>query len=45
MKLLIELAEASGLKAKIEAMFYGREDQHHGEPRGLARGAAIDAER
>ena len=29
--LLVNLAEECGLRERIEAMFRGREDQHHGE--------------
>ena len=39
LELLLQLAEESGLRARIDAMFRGREDQRHREPRGAARGA------
>ncbi len=39
-KLLVQLAEESGLRARIDAMFPGREDQHHREASGPARGPA-----
>ena len=40
LKLLLQLAEESGLRDRIDAMFRGREDQCLGEARGAARGPA-----
>ena len=40
LKLLIELAVESGVKERAEAMFTGREDQHHGGAECAACGAA-----
>ena len=37
LKLLLQLAAESGLRARIDAMFSGREDQHHREAGGAAR--------
>ena len=39
-KLLLQLAEESGLRERIDAMFQRREDQHHRKPGRSARGAA-----
>src|SRR6266704_6976436 len=38
LKLLLQLAEESGLRARIDAMFRGGEDQHHREAGRAARG-------
>ncbi len=40
MRLLVDLAEASGLRERIDAMFSRRADQRDREPRGAARRSA-----